>query len=956
MFSPGARARTGLHLNSAAGRTGQVRNLFLLLSLSLALAPAASSSRELVSLAGEWRFALDEAREGARKSWFNTPLPESIHLPGTTDEARKGKPNPNRTEVARLTRPYPYSGWAWYQRTVSIPEAWQGKQIMLFLERTKYTTVWVDTQNFGEQDSLTTAHVYDLSPALEPGEHRLTLLVDNSPQRFPASGHQLLEETQTDWNGVVGRLELCASDKVWLEDIQAYPDVRSRSVRFRFTIGNLTTYPAAGSITTRARRSAKDQRASSVRVQFQGARDGAILESVLELGSKAQLWSEFTPALYEFSTTLEAKAGPERLTDESAGTFGLREFSTRGTQFTINGQTTFLRGKHDACVFPLTGYAPMDVAAWRRYLETCRAYGLNHIRFHTWCPPEAAFQAADGLGFYLQPELVNSGTDFSIDMPHRTYSLAEGRRILKAYGNHPSFVMLALGNETAGGRQARAEMVREFRSLDPRRLYAQASNYDFREGQVGAGDDYWTTMRTRNNSTGNVRGSFSHADKPLGHIQLDPSGTTHDYSSAIQGVPVPVVGHEVGQYQVFPALQEIDKYTGVLQPRNLRVFRQRLEARGMLDQDADFVRASGALAVLGYREEIETALRTRGFGGFQLLDLQDYPGQGTALVGILDAFMDSKGLISPEAWREFCAPIVPLVRFAKYAWGTGETFTGQVAVANYGPAPLPHAQIEWALCDDAGAEIRSGRPRACDVPQGTVSDLGLIQAPLAGCSAPKHLQLRVRLQGTAFQNHYDLWVYPPDPETPAPAGLTIARSLDEQTLKALTGGGKTLLLPDPSQLPNSIEGFFTSDFWCYSMFRMICQGMGVPPAPGTLGLLIQDKHPALAGFPTEFHSNWQWWPIVMHSRAAVLDDTPASFRPLVQVIDNVERNHKLGLVFEARVGAGSLLVCCADLPALKENLEARALWSSLLSYAASPRFFPTQSLSLDQLAKILPAP
>ena len=922
---------------------------------ALAGAVARPGSRETLSLAGEWLFSLDEVREGQSKGWFKAALPDTIRLPGTTDEAKKGKPNPNESEVMRLSRPFAYSGLAWYQRTVSIPQSWAGKRVTLLLERTKHTTVCVDDEAFGAQDSLTTSHVYDLSSALAPGEHRLTVLVDNSRQRFPASGHQLSEDTQTDWNGIVGRIELCATDRVWIEDLQAYPDVANRQVHLRCTLGNLATERAGGviALSVQARDSANAPRVASARLELERVRNGAVVESVLKLGSKAQLWSEFSPGTYEVTARLQAQAGSGQFSDECKESFGMREFSTRGTQFTINGRTTFLRGKHDGCVFPLTGYAPMDVASWTRYFEICRAYGLNHIRFHSWCPPEAAFEAADSAGFYLQPELPNSGNDLSVELERRNYSLAEGHRILKAFGNHPSFVMFALGNEHSGGRATRAEMVSEFRNLDPRHLYAQASNYEFREGRLAGGDDYWTTMRTRNDSEGNVRGSFSHADKPLGHIQVEPPATTYDYSKAIAQVPVPVVGHEVGQFQVFPSFQEIAKYSGVLQPRNFQVFRQRLEAKGMLDQAANFVRASGALAVLDYREEIETALRTEGFGGFQLLDLEDYPGQGTALVGILDAFMDSKGLISPEAWREFCSPTVPLVRFSKYGWTTDETFQGQVAVANYGPDSLPHAVIEWVLREDTGKEIQSGRLRAAAVPQGAVSNLSLIQAPLAGCSAPRRLQLHVRVQGTNFGNRYNLWVYPPKLDPPIPAGVTVARALDEETIKTLTGGGRVLLLPEPAKLRNSIEGFFTSDFWCYPMFRMICEGMGLPPAPGTLGLLIQDKHPALAGFPTEFHSDWQWWPLVMRSRAVILDETPPSYRPIVQVIDNVERNHKLALVFEAKVGQGGLVVCCADLPALKTSPEARQLWASLLVYVGSKSFAPPKELSTAALARML---
>jgi len=500
-----------------------------------------------------------------------------------------------------------------------------------------------------------------------------------------------------------------------------------------------------------------------------------------------------------------------------------------------------------------------------------------------------------------------------------------------------------------GDPAARAALVQEFRQFDARRLYAQASNYDFWKLKFADGDDYWTTFRTRAGVEGNVRGSYAHVDAPLGHVQSGPPAPLADYSRAIAGVPVPVIGHEIGQYQVYPNFAEIRKYTGVLRAWNFEVFRDRLRARGMLDQAGDFFRASGALAVLNYREEIEAALRTRGFGGFQLLDLQDFPGQGTALVGILDAFMDSKGLIEPAAWREFCSATVPLVVMPKYVWTADETLGAEVKVAHYGPAALPGAVLVWALTEDNGHAVASGQFAPQDIPTGDLTNLGRLTASLAGLSAtPRVLSLTVELRGTKFRNHYRLWVYPAKMELPAAQGQFSLRQgpLNDATLQLLARGGRVLLFPEAGA--HSVPGFFASDFWCYPMFRR-----GKPP--GTLGLLCDPRHPALAQFPTAAHSDYQWWTILTNSAAFILDDAPSGLRPIVQVIDNfdTDRNHKLGLVFEARVGQGSLLVCGSDLPTLTGHPEARQLLASLLAYANSDRFKPTTEVSAAWLQQIL---
>jgi hypothetical protein len=792
---------------------------------------------------------------------------------------------------------------------------------------------------------------------LTPGQHRLTILVDNGKKLPVNGGHQLAEDTQTNWNGILGRLELRATERMWIDDVQVYPRSPERKIKVRVTLGNTSGEAAAGIIQLKVwpqgRRlsqlhGTRDQ-PPAVSQAFAQAGHGAVVEAEYTLGPEADLWDEFAPTLHQLFVSLEARSGARTCVDRRQAEFGLREFRTKGTQFSINGQTVFLRGKHDACVFPLAGYAPMSANDWLYVLRTAKSYGINHYRFHSWCPPEAAFTAADRVGMYLQPELPNFGGDLGKDRAAADYTRAEACRILQAYGNHPSFVMLALGNEMFGGREVRADILRELRQSDGRHLYAQASNYDFSNPQLAAGDDYWTTFRARPGVEGAVRGSYAHVDAPLGHVQAGPPGTHYDYTRAIANVPVPVIGHEVGQYQTYPNFRELEKYSGVLRARNFEVFRERLQAAGMLDQADQFVRASGALAVLCYREDIEAALRTKGFGGFQLLDLQDFPGQGTALVGVLDAFMASKQLIEPAAWREFCAETVPLAILPKYVWTTGEALTAEIKVAHYGPSAIPGATIAWTLTEAGGKSLACGQLPSRDIPQGGLTDLGRVTAPLRDAAAPGKVTLALRLGDTVFRNRYDLWVYPPAAEAVPPPGVTVRRQLDDETQRLLSSGGKVLLLPEPAKLAHSIPGFFASDFWCYPMFKR-----GNPP--GTLGLLCDPQHPALAGFPTEFHSNWQWFHLLLNSRAVILDEAPAGYRPVVQVIDNFERNHKLGVVFEARVGVGKLLVCSIDLPGLEERPEARQLRASLLAYAVSDRFQPAQELSIEILQKLLPPP
>jgi hypothetical protein len=451
-----------------------------------------------------------------------------------------------------------------------------------------------------------------------------------------------------------------------------------------------------------------------------------------------------------------------------------------------------------------------------------------------------------------------------------------------------------------------------------------------------------------------LRGAFSLFDFPNPHIEHRSPSTMVDYSGSISGVPVPLVSHEIGSYQVSPDFRDIPKFTGVLRAHNYEIFRDRFKAAGLLDQAHDFMRASGALAAICYREEVEAALRTQDMGGFQLLDIQDFPGQGTALVGMLNVFMESKGIIEPEQWHQFCSETVPLLRMKQYAWTTAETFIGRVQVAHYGPADITDARVSWTLNDSNGKTLSTNTFHPCTIERGKVFDIDMFAVPLANVAAPQKLTITLAIEGTRFRNSYPIWVYPPAVDTMAPKGVMIASSFkDVKTQEHLASGGKVLLLPKLDQLPESVPGSFMTDYWS-PMFAESAKKRGGPMPPGTLGILCDPKSPALAAFPTEFHSNWQWWHLVKNSRPIAFDGTPETYRPTVQVIDNFARNHKLGLIAETKVGKGTMLICAIDLLGYQDKPEARQLMHSLLRYINSPAFAPKDELDSKLLNKLLP--
>jgi hypothetical protein len=944
------------------------------LAFGLAHPSAAHESAEkTIPLAGTWRFQLDPENIGVEKRWFAKELDDSVTLPGTTDTNQKGVFKDERA-VDRLSRVWYWKGPAWYQREVVIPESWKGRRITLLLERTKNARVWVDDKDSGADDTLSAPQVFDLTRTLTPGRHMITVLVDNAKLPPVGPSHAVDERTQSNWNGIVGKIELRATDPVWLDEVQVYPDVDRKQATIRVVVGNITGQAALGRIEI-AGKSWNVPTSVSFPAQatdFSVPKEKNEITFTYELGDAVPLWDEFNPALIRLTVSLAANAPARNFRDERTVNFGMRKFVRDGQRLTINGRTVFLRGRTDSANYPLTGYAPMDKAEWLRLLKIAKSYGLNHCRFHSWFPPEAALEAADELGMYLTPELPNKSGRFgslkeqepeerynvdyletestSPHTPLAKYLLREATLVFKAYGNHPSFAMFTLGNEL-GRTPAMYQMVAYFKEIDPRHLYAQGANNMHWAPGFAEGDDFWVTGKT--GKTLPVRGSFFPVDYPDAHIEHHPPSTLANYSRSIADVPAPVIGHEVGQYEVAPDFREIPHYTGVLKARNLEVFRERLKAAHMLDLSADFVRASGALAAICYRADIETALRTPGFGGFQLLDLQDFPGQGTALVGMLNVFMESKGIIEPGRWRQFCSETVPLFLMEKYTWTTEETFAGEIKIAHYGTADISNARVTWTVGDTEGPAVASGTLGPLTIRQGEVSSVGQIRVPLDRVKTPQKLTVTASIEGTSYRNQYDIWAYPPKVDTRAPKGVLVTNRLSAATMKFLTDGGKVLLFSRTNDPKRTVGGAFATDFWCWPMFAKAAAAHKIAPAPGTQGFICDPRHPALAEFPTEFHSNWQWWHIVKNSRPIILDETPADYRPTIHVIDNFARNHKLGLLFEAKVGQGRLLVCASDLPALQDHPEARQLMYSLLCYVGSERFQPAQSLDGEILNNIL---
>ena len=880
-------------------------------------------AQESFSLQGEWAFRLDPEGEGIYEQWFMKALPDKVSSPGSLDEQGIGDPV-EEIHMGKLTSETRYVGSAWYQKEVEIPEEWKERRIVIFLERAYWeTTVYVDGVHTPVLNSLSTPHIHDLTQLLSPGKHRITIHVDNSVKinightfgnmLWP---HALSEETQTNWNGIIGKIELISTPSVWINEVQAYPDFDKKVTRIKAVIGNMTGGPVKGSIDLSL---LPDGHSISVPRFYLAGKDTTI-EVNLPFEEDPRYWDEFNPELYELSVILNTGEGKHNKSLK----IGLRDFRAVDQHFEINGRHTFLRGKVCSAVFPLTGYPPMDASRWHEIFSIYQDYGINHVRFHSWCPPEAAFKTADELGMILQVEPpLWDGYGKVGSIPERAaYILEETGRIVDTYGNHPSFCLMSLGNELGDGKDPYlAYLIDYLKKKDSRHLYTSTTHPAGMERK----DDYFNAAGTKK---GTCRG-------------ISPFT---DYRDILADLKRPLISHELGQPAMYPNYSEIEKYTGHLKPEYLKIFRKSLEDHHMPDQSPDFYKASGALLVEIYKENIEAQLRTPNMAGFQLLDIQDYPGHGLASIGILDAFLDSKGLITPAEFRRFCSETVPLIRMPGFVYTNDQVLTASAEVAHFGSSNLQNQQVHWKIQNSKGKTEFEGTFPNQDILTGTNTMLGDFEADLSHIRKADQLTIEVSIPGTEIINSWKCWVYPKEGMPEIPEDIYLTSEYNEEAREILLDGGKVLLIPVQETLEHIESARWDPVFWSYQLFKQ----------PKVMGILCDPDHPALKEFPTDYHSDWQWKNLLDQSEALIIDNTPQDFRPIIQFVPDFNSNHKLSALMEARVGNGALMVCNIDLlNNSKYPASVNQLLKSILNHMQSKQFMSAPHLDIDLVDELL---
>lgn len=871
----------------------------------------------------------------------------SIRLPGTLDEAGIGFPDDPLNQwkaeevkrlgfwregdpiVTRLTRKNVFEGRACFSRKLRWdPPA--GCRVFLECERTRHLRVRINGKEApaAQPVCLSAPAVFEIT-GLVTGEDDFDLLSDNSYPEWPRDAivyaSAASDETQTNWNGILGYIRLRIEAPDFISGIRVYPRNGLADIRVSLDYSR---------IPDGALRVSSPALEKPVEIPLPEKTGACEVRCSARLRPDLRLWDLEEGNLYPLT------AGADGLESRTVS-FGVRSFAARDGRLTLNGRRFFLRGETNCAVFPETGYIPTDEETWAAVLKQYRAYGVNCVRFHSHCPPEAAFTAADKLGMLMQPELSHWAPEnaFRTEAARRYYA-AEARQILRHLANHPSFITLSFGNELQFGEEDRPfteRLLRSLRDEDPTRLYAAGSNAFYGSKGANPADDFYTS--------GDDRGQMLRACSAdfRGWLNREDAYAVTDYTDVLDRFRTvsdqPVFSFEVGQYEVLPDFREIREYRGITVPRNLMQMEKNVREAGLEDVWPRMVSATGENALQCYRAEVEAAMRTEALSGICLLGLQDFTGQGTALVGMMNAHLKPKPypFADPERFSAFFRDVLPLAYLPRHIFSIGEEIRFPVRIANYGKADL-EGPCAWSL--EGNGFALSGETKPVRAAAGSLSAPEEIRFRPDGPENAVRLDLTLRFCGSS--NTWPLWLYP-DQEPACPPDVLECRALDDQARQVLAAGGKVYLAPDSTAeaLPRSVQAQFSPDFWSVCTF---------PTQSGCMGQLIDASHPLFRAFPTESFSSWQWKP--MACRRAML--LPRRMKTIVAEMDSCALLRPMAQLFECRCGKGRLMVSSLGLHRGKQLPNVRALQKAIYDYMASERFRPEEELSFESLAEFLP--
>lgn len=907
------------------------RRLAALVPLLVLLVPPATASsgvpepaRDNLSLDGAWTFALDPDDVGMAQGWqyASGPYRDTIQVPGSWDGQGFGP----ETDKLRSN----HVGRAWYRKRALVPTEWAGRRVFLCLGGVhRYSDAWVNGEYLGEHIGYLSPFEYDISHLAQPGQAIVVTVRVDSEQRHEvdclAGAMDLIDAMFTPWGGIYGHVWMEARRDGWLEHLFVEPQVSPPSCR--------ASVELAGT-----------QRGDAV--QFQVSRSGQVLAEVTVPADGphvaapmnlpgAPLWTPDEPNLLTCTATLLADG--EAL-DTVQCRFGLREIAIVGNRFTLNGARIFLRGYGDDSVYPETLAPPTDVEVYRKRLRIAKRFGFNYVRHHSHFLPDEYYQACDEVGMLVQPELPNAYQFYWDQAQGAALDLytTEWEAAIRRHRNHPSIFDWCMGNESQPFPSTAPELYRIARELDPTRPIIDT-------------DGVWSVVERPTLD-------FVSLQFDVGQLPLDRP----DKFSFLRDPPVPVVSHETSNYATFPRLDAASLFRHSPKPYWLDDAAKRLEAIGLLEEAPRWAECSERLVAACQKLNIEALRKNEDISGYTWWLLQDY---WTGSNGLVDHYFRPK--FDPAEMAVFNAPRVLLEEGMGQTYRGGERLSTTLLLSNMAAEDVVAPVAEWEVT--VGGLRRGQQIVACpSAPAGEVTALARISLRLPPVDRPTLVTLRAWLDTgpERIENRWTARLYPPRPPTlregvpvyaepsilprleplgalPMPKDLPIRAAYvvrqPTRTLLKAAARGASLVCLSPTGCFVSVPNRYKPAWWL---------GDAVDSNVGTVAydhVLTRDMAP-------EGWCDPGWHRLIEGSQAYLLDDMPARPSTVIRGIDVHTMCRDKALVWEARVGRGSLLVSGLRLLETTAAPESEWLLAQMLRYAAGlPR--PKAELPLEWLVE-----
>lgn len=895
----------------------------LLVCLTGSLAAVRAEGRDRVlgrlhagalSLSGEWRFKLDPKSVGEKDGWFgsDTQFTERIRVPGCWDAQGKGIPGAITTIAnADDTEPHvrtisAYNGDAWYKRAFRIPRSWRGKVIWLNIggvnDRAK---VWVNGRAAGSHDGYCTGFRLDVTNLVEYDKpNQCAILVSNAPR--PEGNLEGCFDFYTNWGGIYRDVWLESTETSYIEGVRITPDITAGSINVETNVVGRT---------------------DGIRftVFSQEGKKIASADSGKIVIPNPKLWSPNSPYLYRLRAELIA-AG--KTVDSVIERFGMREIAVKGNRIMLNGKPIFLRGYGDDCIYPITVAPPASKEHYLKELRRAKSYGFNFARHHTWIPLPEHLDAADEVGILVQMEMPTGAHPFTDPSPFLAQLWRdELQRVMVANANHPSWIILSMGNEL--GDALNDEAVRKVyfgltalaRKLDPTRLVIVTSG---------------STTPLPPEEPFYSRGVYGVT--PL-------SDAAEGLSGWIAGHDRPYVWHEMGYYASYPDVDLRAKYTGGAIPFWLNEAARVAEEKGFADMLPTYVRNSVRLQQVCLKWSMELARKIPDLAGFEWWTFKDnsWPTEG-----IVDDFTDPKRGVDIEAIRRLNSDTVLLLADEPRTARSGEKLELKVRISNFGE-PIK-SDLHWEL-----GKAVSGSIPGLTVDKYGLSDLTPLNITLPEVKLPAKYVLHLEFSGA--KNEWPVWVFPEARPNPKLPNVRMSSMLSEDVISFAENGGRVLLISrkartglaerscaeESPDIPYPL--YFAPTYW----------GAAHAPGGGNLGTVIAD-HPALGTFPHEGFCDLQFLSLLQGVNRADLDALPVRVNPIVRSITDWRLGANAAYIYEVKIGKGGLLVTTLN---FEEGLaskrpEAEWLLQELLSYCASGDFQPAAEIQPEFLRSICP--